>query len=356
MSGTGSVVDVGPVGRFGDGKWKIGISSFAVSFLYAFLVMWARTNENVAPSSDAWLGPSLVSGGAYLVGSYASAFLNGGFIFWSMVAAVFIINWITRAIRTNYTYCERNSMEIGTITASPFAMGTEFVRNYNFWDFLIYSVTMIAGSYLGVLFVWWVVGAGVVPFPELEAAMYSPGVFPGLDTAFTARAATVEGFASLFIGAIHLYFMLVDEPRKGSIAGAISLFVFVLLSFNISGGAFDITYWTMAHFASATAGNAFFPGAVDWWWAYLIPLGGYLVGYGLAILFSWFRKYTGVPVDKIAGAFGQKNGATFKASRKQPLQEAAAIAAQQSTSLGLQSSAPGVPGQLGSPLLVPRRG
>ena len=264
------------------GSWaaRLFFGSLFASFFWAVLNVAIRGIQ-IAAADTSPLVPAFVAGGSYFLLAWAFLRVNGGFIYWTQVLALYVVGAIAYALGAEHRYIQNGQI----MTERIFAGANRYVKNLHAVSLVWYSLAMIAGSYLGSLFAWGITDGWVVPSPNFDQSVYAPGAFGTPDAGFVVRALIVEIIGMIIISAVVTYFYLIDRADLAPAAGGFAVFVSTLLAFNISGGAFDIVYWTFHHLAVCTAGTVCFAGASQWWGVYLAgSLGGAGIGVILALV------------------------------------------------------------------------
>ena len=333
-----------------EGKWgsfalRIFFSTFFGSVFFGFFLQISRGLNALSPLIGFELVPALIAGGAFYVATRLVRRFNGGHVYWMPMTLLWLIGLAlksrTHTVRTNGR----------SETRAIFSEADGFVTKLHFVTWFFMTIAMLAGYYVGGLLAWVGLDGGAQPAPNLAVTPYSPGPFPGMNAAFWPHAALVESLGSFIISALIVGPLLVGRSELVAPSAGIAVVVATLISFNLSGGAFDLAWWTMSHLAACTpSGNPCFPGAAEWWWVYVLfgPLVGSLLGVLAAFVFFLAsdlkqvrRFFTAeqAPAVTFAGAYAPPPGAYAPQSAAAPLAAHVAPAAVPSVGLGPTSAA-----------------
>lgn len=280
---------------------RIMFSSFLTGMFFGVLMHWVRGAQLFTSDPNFPLIPAFISGGSVFLLSWATRRMNGGFVHWTQVFSIYIVNFLLAQIGVGKTSANKEGL---------LATADSFVRRLHVISLLWYLFLGI-GQFAGGILAWGILDAFSPAGTIMGYTQYTPGPFPGFSAGFTGQAFAVEIISTVIISAVVTYFYLINRADYVPAALGLSVFVTTALSFNISGGAFDVVWWVASSLAACVPPGVSpcFIGASQWWWAYTFgPLLGSILGVIIAVLVHRFspvvREY--MPVKASASATAQQ--------------------------------------------------
>lgn len=295
-------------GSWGNWAVRIAVTSLIGSMFFAVFVQWSRGAHLVSPVLGLELVPAAIAGATFAVVSWSTRRLNGGFVYFQHVFVFWVLGAIAHAMGAEHTFIMNGLKEKEPI----FRSSDKFFKRLRLRSLIWYFLAMGPGYYLGGILSWGVLAGWASPAGIMTVTPYSPGMYPGFNAAERLPALLAEIFSSAIITSVIMYFYMVNRSDKIPMAGGLAVFIATALSFNVSGGAFGILWWTMSHLAACSpVGNVCFPGASLWWWAYVGgSLGGSFLGAILALVIFRFS-----PLERAVARTGSTAQAVATAQR-----------------------------------------
>jgi len=266
----------GAFSSFGRG---VAVSTLISAIIWGFAGATVRGVNAYSSVAGFELIPAVVMGITYVLLSMLTMSLNGGFVYWSHMLMLWIVGSVSAAADKGHTGADGKKYHM-------YSHSNKFVQRLNIATAVVMTLTTLTGLFIGVLLAWGVTDGYATPAPNLAAAVYKPGPFPGPSTNFNVQVAMIESIGMFVICLAATLPMLWNRADLSAMCGGLAVAVFTGIGFNISGGAFDFAWYTMMGLTACISGPCFGgPTVTAWWWTYLFSLVGAFVGVLVAVVY-----------------------------------------------------------------------